>query len=95
MAFEPVPTHRGLVMARGGAVAASQPLAVSAGIAVLSRGGTFADAAIATSAVLCVVEPHNSHLGGDAFLIVYDAARRDTLAFNGSGEAPGTATRDS
>lgn len=93
--FDKPITHRGLVVARGGAVAASQPLAVSAGIAALARGGTFADAAIATSAVLCVIEPQNSHLGGDAFLVVYDKARRETIAFNGSGEAPASATRES
>jgi gamma-glutamyltranspeptidase/glutathione hydrolase len=80
------------VIARGGGVAASQPLAVSAGLNILARGGSFADAAIASSAVLCVVEPQASHLGGDAFLVVYDAARRNTLAFNGSGAAPHSAT---
>jgi gamma-glutamyltranspeptidase/glutathione hydrolase len=76
-------------------VASSQPLATSAGLVVLARGGSFADAAIAMSAVLNVVEPHNSHLGGDAFLVVYDAARRDTVAFNGSGAAPRSATPES
>jgi gamma-glutamyltranspeptidase/glutathione hydrolase len=81
--------HRGVVVAKNGIVAASQPLAVSAGLNVLQRGGTFADAAIATSAVLCVVEPYNSHLGGDAFMIVYDAgAGGETFALNGSGAAP-------
>jgi gamma-glutamyltranspeptidase/glutathione hydrolase len=94
MPFDFVPTHRGLVVSRGGIVATSQPLASSAGLAVLAGGGTFADAAIAASAVLCVVEPWASHLGGDAFAIVFDAARRDTLALNGSGAAPRTATRD-
>ncbi len=92
MPFENYGAHRGVVVARRGAVAASQPLAVSAGLAVLEKGGTFADAAIAASAVLCVVEPWNSHLGGDAFLVVYDAARRETVAFNGSGAAPRSAT---
>ena len=43
--------HRGVVVANRGVVAASQPLAVSAGLNILQRGGTFADAAIATSAV--------------------------------------------
>lgn len=90
----PAAAHRGLVVARGGAIAASQPLAVAAGLAVLARGGTFADAAIAASAVLCVVEPWNSHLGGDAFLVVHDAARRANTAYNASGAAPHGATRD-
>lgn len=87
--------HRGVVVAKGGAAAASQPLAVSAAIAALAKGGNCVDAAIAASAVLCVVEPHNSHLGGDAFVIYYDAKKRETTAFNGSGAAPRTATPES
>ena len=100
--FSPIATHRGLVVAGGGAIAASQPLAVAAGLSVLARGGTFADAALAASAVLCVVEPQSSHLGGDAFLVVYDAQirqydteSRPTIAFNGSGAAPHSATPES
>ena len=69
-------------------VAASQPLAASAGIEILQRGGSAADAAIAVSAVLCVVEPGASHLGGDAFVITHNSSDRTNLAFNGSGEAP-------
>jgi gamma-glutamyltranspeptidase/glutathione hydrolase len=41
-----------------------------------------------------VVEPQNSHLGGDAFLVVYDAETRNTVAFNGSGAAPMAAKRE-
>jgi len=85
-------THRAPVYSRNGIVAASQPLAVSAGIEILQRGGSAIDAAIAVSAVLAVVEPGASHLGGDAFVITYDASDKSTLAFNGSGEAPHTAT---
>ncbi|NLH99062.1 MAG: gamma-glutamyltransferase [Chthonomonadales bacterium] len=80
--------HRGIVVAQRGMVAASQPLAVSAGIGILRDGGSFADAAIATSAVLAVVEPYNSHLGGDVFAIVWDQGARRALAFNGSGRSP-------
>lgn len=85
-------THRAPVYARNGIVASSQPLAVSAGIEILQRGGSAIDAAIATSAVLAVVEPGASHLGGDAFVITYNAADKSILAFNGSGEAPHAAT---
>ena len=85
-------THRSPVYARNGVVAASQPLAVSAGLEILRRGGSAIDAAIATSAVLAVVEPGASHLGGDAFVITYNASDKSTLAFNGSGEAPHQAT---
>lgn len=84
--------HRGVVVAKNGVVAASQPLAVSAGLAVLQKGGNFADAAIATSAVLCVTEPYASHLGGDAFLVVYESATGETIALNASGAAPRAAT---
>jgi len=87
-------THRGIVAARRGIVAASQPLAVSAGMSVLMKGGSAADAAVATSATLVVTEPYNSHLGGDAFAIYYNAGSRSTLAFNGSGAAPANATSD-
>jgi gamma-glutamyltranspeptidase/glutathione hydrolase len=84
--------HRGVVVAQNGIVAASQPLAVSAGLGILQRGGSFIDAALATSAALAVVEPAASHLGGDAFVIVYDASNRRTTAFNASGAAPRAAS---
>ena len=85
-------THRSAVYSKNGVVAASQPLAVSAGIEILRKGGSAIDAAIATSAVLCVVEPGASHLGGDAFVITHKSSDRSNLAFNGSGEAPHKAT---
>lgn len=85
-------TGRGVVYARGGGAAASQPLAVSAAISILKQGGSFIDAGIALSAVICVVEPGASHLGGDAFLVTHHAATRTNLAFNGSGEGPHSAT---
>lgn len=88
-------THRSNVFARNGIVAASQPLAVSAGLEILRRGGSAIDAAIATSAVLAVTEPGASHLGGDAFVITHNATKREQVAFNGSGEAPHAATADS
>jgi gamma-glutamyltranspeptidase/glutathione hydrolase len=87
-------THRSNVYCRNGAVAASQPLAVSAGLEALRRGGTAIDAAITVSAVLTVIEPGASHLGGDAFVITHDASKQNQIAFNGSGEAPNGATAD-
>jgi gamma-glutamyltranspeptidase/glutathione hydrolase len=85
-------TGRSVVYARNGGAAASQPLAVSAAVHILNQGGSFIDAAIASSAVLCVVEPGASHLGGDAFLVTHHAASKTNLAFNGSGEGSHTAT---
>ena len=87
-------TGRANVYCRNGVVAASQPLAVSAGLEILRRGGSAIDAAIATSAVLAVIEPGASHLGGDAFVIAHTAGKREQLAFNGSGEAPHSASAD-
>jgi gamma-glutamyltranspeptidase/glutathione hydrolase len=87
-------THRANVFCRNGAVAASQPLAVSAGLETLRRGGTAIDAAITVSAVLSVIEPGASHLGGDAFVITHDATKKKQRAFNGSGEAPNGARAD-
>ena len=84
-------THRGVVYCKHGGAAAAQPLAVSAALSILQRGGSFIDAGIAASAVLAVIEPAASHLGGDAFLITHEASTRENLAFNGSGEAPHTA----
>jgi gamma-glutamyltranspeptidase/glutathione hydrolase len=73
-------------------VAASQPLAVSAGLKVLQEGGSFVDSALAVSSVLAVTEPYASHLGGDAFVIVYEAGSGTTIAYNASGAAPAAAS---
>lgn len=81
-------TGRSVVYSKKGGAAASQPLAISAAIAILNQGGSFIDAGIALSAVISVVEPGASHLGGDAFLITHHARNKGNLAFNGSGEAP-------
>ena len=80
-------THRGVVYSRNGGAAASQPIAVAAALEILNAGGSFIDAGIALSAVISVVEPGASQLGGDAFLITHHAATKENLAFNGSGEA--------
>ncbi|MCS7310789.1 MAG: gamma-glutamyltransferase [Armatimonadetes bacterium] len=87
-------TGRGVVVARNGVVATSQPLATAVGLHVLQQGGNFVDAALAVSAVLTVVEPYNSHLGGDAFVVLYDAQTRQTHALNASGPAPHAATHE-
>ena len=75
-------------MARNGMVASSQPLAVQAGIDVLRRGGNAIDAAVATAAVLSVVEPMNVGPGGDLFAVIYIAAEKKLYTLNASGKAP-------
>jgi gamma-glutamyltranspeptidase/glutathione hydrolase len=78
--------------ARGPFVAAANPLAVEAGMAVLRRGGSAVDAAVAVQAVLGLVEPQSSGLGGGAFLMVYDADAREVTTYDGRETAPAAAT---
>jgi gamma-glutamyltranspeptidase / glutathione hydrolase len=87
-------SRRSPVLGRGGMVAASQPLAVAAGLKILAEGGSAADAAVATAAALNVTEPTSTGLGGDAFALFYEAASRKVYALNGSGRAPQRLTLD-
>lgn len=80
--------HRPTIRAANGVVASGHHLATSAGIAALREGGTAADAAVAAAAVCAVVLPPSTSIGGDVFALVYDARRREVLAYNGSGVAP-------
>jgi gamma-glutamyltranspeptidase/glutathione hydrolase len=73
-------------------VATSQPLAVAAGLEILSQGGNAADAAVATAAALNVTEPTSTGIGGDCFALYYDAATGQVSALNGSGRAPAALT---
>ncbi len=69
-------------------IAAANPLAVEAGAKVLEQGGTAADAMVAIQAVLGLVEPQSSGLGGGAFLIWYDAATGQVTTLDGRETAP-------
>ena len=80
--------------ARGPFVAAANPLAVEAGLAVLRRGGSAVDAAVAIQAVLGLVEPQSSGLGGGAFMMVFDAASGDITSYDGRETAPAAVTPD-
>jgi len=85
----PYPSTRTPVFARN-IVATSQPLAASAALAMMRRGGNAVDAAIAGAAAISVTEPCSNGLGSDNFAIVWDGTRLHGL--NGSGTAPSTWT---
>ena len=79
---------RSMVISRGGIVAAESPLAAQAGVRMLERGGNAVDAAIATNAMMGLVEPMMNGIGGDLFAIVYDAKANKLYGLNASGWAP-------
>ena len=68
-------------------IATSQPLASAAGLKVLQDGGNAIDAAVTAAAVLAVVEPSMTGIGGDLFAIVYDAKTKTLRALNASGRS--------
>ncbi len=84
---------RGRVFAHDVIVTAN-PLATLAGYRVLQAGGTAADAAVAVQAVLGLVEPQASGLGGGGFITFYDAHSHQVLAYDGREKAPAGATSD-
>ena len=73
-------------------VATSHPLAAQAGLRMLAAGGNAVDAAIATAAVMTLVEPCSNGLGSDAFCILWDGQQLHGL--NASGRAPAAWTPD-
>lgn len=75
-------------------VAAANPLAVDAGLAMLRQGGSAVDAAIAVQLVLNLVEPQSSGIGGGAFLLHWDAAAKALETYDGREAAPAAARPD-
>jgi len=75
-------------------VAVANPLAAEAGMAVLRRGGSAADAAVAVQAMLSLVEPQSSGVGGGAFLTWYDGKSRKVTVYDGREMAPAGASED-
>ncbi|MBV9994841.1 MAG: gamma-glutamyltransferase family protein [Caulobacteraceae bacterium] len=73
-------------------VVAANPLAAEAGLKVLRRGGSAVDAAVAAQAVLGLVEPQSSGLGGGAFMVYYEARTRRITAYDGRETAPAGAS---
>src|SRR6202046_4858096 len=85
---------RSMVISRRGVVAAENPLAAQAGASVLAHGGNAVDAAIATNSVMGVVAPMMNGMGGDLFVIVYDAKSGKLYGLNASGWAPSGLTTE-
>ena len=81
--------HRGPAL-----VAAANPMAADAGLEILKKGGKAIDAAVAVQAMLGLVEPQSSGVGGGAFLMYYDASTGVVSAIDGREKAPAAATPD-
>jgi gamma-glutamyltranspeptidase/glutathione hydrolase len=85
---------RSTVYAPRGVIATSQPLASAAGLEVLQRGGNAIDAAVTAAAVLAVVEPHMTSIGGDLFAMVWSARDQNLHGLNASGRSGSLMTRE-
>jgi gamma-glutamyltranspeptidase / glutathione hydrolase len=83
-----------LIYAKNYMVVANHPLATRAGCDILKAGGSAVDAAVAVQAVLGLVEPQSSGLGGGAFMLHYDAAAKKVQAYDGRETAPAAATEN-
>ena len=92
--FAGVKIPRSPVYGTKGMVVSGHSLASVTGLRVLERGGSVVDAMIATSAVLCVVLPHATSFGSDAFILFHDAKSGRTEGLNASGHAPAGATAE-
>lgn len=81
-------------MAMNGMAATQNPHATRTAIEVLQRGGAAIDAGVAAAAVLAVVEPSQTGIGGDCFVIMAKNGTHELVAYNGSGRAPLDIPRD-
>ena len=86
-----IPTGRPATLALSGMVTSPHSLASAAGVDVLRAGGSAVDAAIAASAVLAVVYPHMTGLGGDAFWLIHEGKTGKVKYLNGGGRAAASA----
>ncbi len=85
---------RSMLTAKHGIVATSQPLAAQTGLDVLKAGGNAIDAAIAANAMLGLTEPNNCGIGGDLFVIYWDAKTQRLYGLNACGRSPYRLNRD-
>ncbi|MBI2724498.1 MAG: gamma-glutamyltransferase, partial [Chloroflexi bacterium] len=89
-----LPPLRGPVLGTHGMAASEHPLVTQTGVDILRRGGNAFDAALAMSALLPIVKPHRSHLGGDAYVLVSPRQDERVTAICSGGKAPAAATRE-
>ncbi len=82
------------VVAKHGVVASSQVLATQAGLSILQKGGNAVDAAVATVAVLDIVEPFGTGCGGDGFALIHLPDQKEPISINGSGRSGSMVTLD-
>ena len=87
-------SRRSNVLSNKGIVATSQSLAAQSGIQILKNGGNAVDAAVAAAAVLNVVEPMSTGIGGDVFALYYKADEKKVYALNSSGRSSSNADPD-
>jgi gamma-glutamyltranspeptidase / glutathione hydrolase len=85
-------SQRSMVLGCRGMVCTSQALASAAGTEILRHGGNAVDAAVCATAVLGVVEPFSTGIGGDCFMLIWHAAEQKLYGLNGSGRAPAALT---
>jgi gamma-glutamyltranspeptidase / glutathione hydrolase len=90
----PVFPGRSTVYAPRGMVATSQPLATAAGLRVLEEGGNAVDAAVAAAAVLTVVEPHMTGIGGDLFALLWPVEEERVVGLSAHGRSGALMTRE-
>ena len=87
-----ITTGRPVTLAPRAMVTSSHSLASAAGVDVLRAGGSAIDATIATAAVLDIVYPHMTSVGGDAFWLIHDGKTKKTKYIDGGGRAAANAT---
>ncbi|KAF2130588.1 acylase ACY 1 [Dothidotthia symphoricarpi CBS 119687] len=87
-------SRRSVIHSTKGIVSCTQPLATSAGLDILRKGGNAADAAVAVAAAINVTEPGSTGIGGDLFCLFYEAKTKKVHAMNGSGRSGANVTLD-